>query len=69
MDSILIYPRVVGRSIGLGGIWILFSLILGGSLFGIVGTIAGIPAFAVVWTVMRKLTNNRLRKKEIVIEP
>ncbi|NLW02269.1 MAG: AI-2E family transporter [Clostridiaceae bacterium] len=69
LDSLLIYPRVVGRSIGLGGIWILFSLLLGGSLFGIIGTIAGIPAFAVIWTVVKKLTHNRLRKKEIVIEP
>lgn len=69
VDNILIYPRVVGRSIGLGGIWILFSLLLGGSLFGIAGTIAGIPAFAVIWTIVRKLTNNRLRKKEMVIEP
>lgn len=69
LDNILIYPRVVGRSIGLGGIWILFALLLGGSLFGIVGTIAGIPAFAVIWTIVRKLTHNRLRKKDIVIEP
>lgn len=69
LDNILIYPRVVGRSIGLGGLWILFALILGGSLFGIVGTIAGIPAFAVIWTIVRKLTHTRLRKKDIVIEP
>ena len=69
LDSLLIYPRVVGRSIGLGGIWILFSLLLGGSLLGIIGTIAGIPAFAVIWTVVKKLTHNRLRKKDIVIEP
>jgi len=69
LDSILVYPRVVGRSIGLGGVWILFSLMIGGSLFGIAGTIAGIPALAVIWTVVRKLTHNRLRKKEIVIEP
>lgn len=69
LDNIVIYPRVVGRSIGLGGIWILFSLILGGSLFGFAGTIAGVPAFAVIWTIVRKLTYNRLRKKDIVIEP
>jgi len=69
LDNILIYPRVVGRTIGLGGLWILFALILGGSLFGITGTIAGIPAFAVIWTIVRKLTHNRLRKKDIVIEP
>lgn len=68
-DHILIYPRVVGRTIGLGGVWILLSLILGGSLFGIVGTIISIPAFAVIWAVVRKLTHNRLQKKDIVIEP
>lgn len=65
---LLIYPRVVGRTIGLGGIWILFALIVGGGIFGIVGTIAGIPAFAVIWAVVRKFTYKRLKEKEITID-
>lgn len=68
IDSFAIYPKVVGRSIGLGGLWILVSLIIGGSLFGITGIIAGIPAFAAIYAFIRKSTQNRLLKKDISIK-
>lgn len=64
IDSLFIYPRIVGRSIGLGGLWILVALILGGSLFGIIGVIAGIPALAAVYAIVRKATERRLEKKD-----
>lgn len=64
IDSFVIYPKVVGRSIGLSGLWIIISLIIGGSLFGITGIIAGIPAFAVIYALVRKATQNRMLKRE-----
>lgn len=68
LENNLIYPRVVGSSIGLDGIWVLFAIIVGGSLFGLAGVILGIPAFAVLYAIVRRITNRRLKEKNIVVE-
>lgn len=65
LEGNLIYPRVVGNAIGLDGLWVLFALVVGGSLFGIGGIILGIPIFAVLYAIIRRMTNNRLREKGI----
>ena len=65
LEGNLIYPRVVGNAIGLDGIWVFFAIIVGGSLFGIVGMIFGIPAFAVLYAIIRRITNKRLRERNI----
>lgn len=67
IEGNLIYPRVVGSSIGLDGLWVLFGLVVGGSLFGIVGMLLGIPAFAVLYAIIRRVTNRRLKEKNIVV--
>ena len=48
IEGNLIYPRVVGTSIGLPGIWVLLAIILCGNLFGMVGILLGIPTFSVI---------------------
>lgn len=65
-ESNVIYPRVVGSSIGLSGLWVLIGMIIGGSLFGFLGIILGIPTFAVIYSVFRKITNERISKMTIV---
>lgn len=67
IENNLIYPKVVGDSIGLDGLWVLFAIIVGGSLFGIVGMLLGIPAFAVIYAIIRRITNRRLSEKNIVV--
>ena len=62
VESNVIYPRVVGGSIGLSGLWVLVGMIIGGSLFGFLGIILGIPSFAVFYAVFRKITNERIEK-------
>lgn len=62
IESNIIYPRVVGSSIGLSGLWVLIGMIIGGSLFGFLGIILGIPTFAVFYAVFRKITNERISK-------
>jgi len=62
VESNVIYPRVVGGSIGLSGLWVLIGMIIGGSLFGFLGIILGIPSFAVFYAVFRKITNERINK-------
>ena len=63
----IIYPKVVGNSIGLDGLWVLFAIIVGGSLFGLVGVLLGIPTFAVLYVIVRRVTNQKLKEKNIVI--
>ena len=61
----VIYPKVVGGSIGLRGIWVLVAITVGGSLFGLPGMVVGVPVFAVLYTLVRQLTYKRLREKEV----
>jgi len=49
----LIYPRVVGSSIGLPGIWVLVAITVGGGLFGIVGMLLGVPVVAVLYRLVK----------------
>lgn len=68
IEGNIIYPKVVGNSIGLSGVWVLAALLIGGSLFGLMGMLLGIPAFAVIYTLVRTMTNKRLNKRKIKIE-
>lgn len=56
IDSNLIYPRVVGTSVGLPAIWVLFAITVGGGLFGVLGMIVGVPVMSIIYTVMREKT-------------
>ncbi len=64
-ESHVIYPQVVGRSIGLSPLWVLFAVSIGGSLFGIPGMVIGLPTFAVIYELIRRWTNNRLAQKAL----
>lgn len=68
-ESNLIYPKVVGTSVGLSGLWVLFAVSIGGGLFGISGLILGLPTFAVLYTLLREETHRRIKKKEELIKP
>lgn len=60
IEGNLIYPRVVGTSIGLSGMWVLFAVTVGGTMFGIVGMVLMIPVASVFYTLIREFTNKRL---------
>ena len=64
----MIYPKVVGGSIGLPAIWVLVAVTLGGSLFGIVGMLVFIPIVSVVYTLLKENVNQRLSEKNIKID-
>lgn len=65
IEGNLIYPRVVGTSIGLPPIWVLLSIILCGNLFGILGILLGIPVFSILYTLLRDSTRRRLRARHL----
>lgn len=64
----VIYPKVVGTSIGIGGMWVLLALTIGGNLMGLTGMVLGIPAFAVIYALVREYTENRIRMKKEAAE-
>jgi predicted PurR-regulated permease PerM len=61
----IIYPRVVGNSVGLSAIWVMLAMLVGGSTLGLIGMLIGIPIFSVVYQLLKKYTNKRLANKEI----
>ena len=68
IEGNLIYPKVVGGSIGLPAIWVLAAVSLGGSLFGVVGMLVFIPIVSVLYTLLKENVNKRLDEKQIHIE-
>lgn len=61
LEGNLIYPRVVGKSIGLPGIWVLATVTIGGSLMGITGMLIGVPIAAALYHLMRDDMGRRER--------
>lgn len=68
IEGNLIYPKVVGGSIGLPAIWVLAAVSLGGSLFGVVGMLVFIPIVSVLYTLLKENVHNRLKKKQIDVK-
>lgn len=59
----LIYPKVVGNSIGLPGMWVLVAVSIGGSLAGVFGMLLGVPIATVIYTLFGNSVNKKLEKK------
>ena len=64
LEGNLIYPRVVGSSVGLPGIWVLAAVTVGGGLLGFVGMLVGVPVASVVYTLLRRDVHRRLGEPE-----
>lgn len=65
IENNLIYPRVVGTSIGLSGMWVLVAVAVGGELMGVAGMFLMIPLTSVLYTILQEYTNKRLGNREI----
>ena len=65
IEGNLIYPHVVGESVGLPSIWVLAAVTIGGNLMGIVGMLVFIPLLSVLYTIFREFVYLRLKKKHI----
>lgn len=63
VEGNLIYPHVVGSSVGLPSIWVLAAVSIGGSLMGVAGMLIFIPLTSVVYTLFRQFVYQRLREK------
>ena len=67
IEGNLIYPHVVGNSVGLPGIWVLVAVTIGGNLFGIAGMLTFIPISSVAYALFRVYINKRLENKQVII--
>ena len=66
-ESNLIYPRVVGKSVGLPGLWVLVAVTIGGNLWGVMGILLSVPVCSVVYSLFRQLVRDRLKKKHVPV--
>ena len=65
IENNLIYPKVVGKSVGLAGIWTLVAIIIFGSLFGIIGMIIGLPIASIAYALLGETVNKKLEEKRL----
>lgn len=68
LDGNLIGPTILGDSTGLSAFWVLFSILLFGGLFGVVGMIVGVPTFAVFYYVVNLFLQHKLEKKQLPVD-
>ena len=67
IEGHIIYPKVVGNSVGLPALWTLLAVVIGGKVSGIFGIILFIPLFSVIYALVRRSVYSRLNKKNMVI--
>lgn len=67
-DGNILGPKILGNSTGLSGFWVIFAITLFGGMFGILGMIAGVPIFAVLYAAVRAIVNIQLGKRKLPTE-
>lgn len=65
LDGNIIGPKILGDSTGLNSFWVVFAIMVGGGLFGFAGMLLGVPTFAVIYYLVRRIVNYALRKRKL----
>lgn len=68
LDGNVIGPKILGESTGLSGFWVIFSITIFGGLMGVPGMIIGVPFFAVIYAMVKRIVEKKLRKKNMPTE-
>lgn len=68
IDGNIIGPKILGDSLGISAFWILFSLLVTGKLFGLIGMVIGVPLFAIIYSIVKDIIESRLDKKGLPVE-
>ena len=66
LDGNVIGPKILGNTTGVSSFWVLFSILLFGGMWGVVGMVIGVPLFAVIYDIIRKLEIGRASCRERV---
>lgn len=67
-DGNILGPKILGSRVGIGGFWVMFSIILGAGLFGFAGMVLGVPVFVVFYTLIKNLVNHKLARSGLPVE-
>lgn len=67
-DGNILGPKILGDSTGLSAFWVIFAILLGGGLFGFPGMIVGVPAFAVIYSIIVETLGKRLKKRDLPVD-
>ena len=67
-DGNILGPKILGESTGLASFWVLFSIILFGGVFGFTGMVLGVPFFAIFYSIVKRLVNQGLEKKNLPVD-
>lgn len=68
LDGNIIEPKIIGSKTGLSSFWVLFSLLIFGGLFGVVGMIIGVPIFSILYSFINGLVKRRLKMKKLPLD-
>ena len=63
LDGNILKPKIIGNQLGISSFWVLFSVVVGGALFGIPGFVLGTPIFAVIYALIGKRVKNNIESK------
>ena len=65
IESNVIYPKIMGKQVGLPGVWVLTAVTIGGGLFGVLGIVLSVPLCSVAYTLYQKWMIRRLEERNI----
>lgn len=65
LDGNVIGPKILGDSTGLSSFWVVFAIMVGGGLFGFAGMLLGVPTFAVIYYLIRRIVDYALRRRKL----
>ena len=68
VDGNFIGPKILGQKVGVSALWVLFSIVLGGDLLGIVGMVIGVPVFATLYGLGQEIVHWMLERRGINAE-
>lgn len=64
----VIYPKIMGNSVGLPAMWIIIAITVGGGMFGFMGMLLAVPAMSVIYEIVKESVNRRLSKKCVAVD-
>ncbi len=64
LESNIIYPKLIGKTVGLPGIWVLIAVTIGGDMFGAIGMLTAVPVFAILFAIFNALLDKRIEAKK-----
>ncbi len=67
-DGSILGPKILGSKTGLSSFWVLFALLVFGSIFGVLGMILGVPIFSIIYSYVNNLLKKRLEKKNLPVD-